>query len=658
MASKIEEKLEELSKMFLGGQYYEVLDQLDKILEKSEGSTEEKIKAKILKGRILFHIAWFDYKRDYSTSSLAILKEAYNESKKINNKLLEFESIYKMYLPLWDLNKYKEYNDFFEELSKLLNLIESSFPSEFKQRKAQFLTMKGLLSQFRLKLGMEVSSTTTDEMIQSIEQSMQLNLELGNDDDLNYNYRQLAICYQIKGDLEKSLEFWEKALKLSLEFGNKYILAFVYRYMSDIHSLRGDLDSSTEFLQKASNLYQELDSKRGLYQIKYYTSLHHSHKGEREIALKLFEECLKFFLDVNNREMVAGCYSSIGDIMYLQWGKLEKALECYTKAYRIYVELGEHKIPYILWSISEVHLLKGELDEALEIREEVLEEAKKYGNIFTISAYLAAIADVYLHKGMLKESLEYAQESLKLREEKNLKWGIYYSHYQITVLAVESNDSVLATDHLEQIRPLVDELNTKLIEQNFRYLQALVLKLSTKINDLIQAEVLLEQLLKEETNYRLLIDSLLCLCEILIKQLLQTNDKEILEKLITYIRKLLEFAESNNAYPLIVETLWLQSQISLIEADVEEAQKLLSKANLMAKEKGLVRLDKKISFEEKEFKRKTEQIAELAEMDSSLSKRMEIIGINKTVTDIKKERLADIKQEQQIVGNKLFSLKI
>ncbi|MCG3221473.1 MAG: tetratricopeptide repeat protein [Candidatus Heimdallarchaeota archaeon] len=658
MSSKNEEKLEELSKMFLGGQYYEVLNQLDEILEKTESSAEEKIKTKILKGRVLFHIAWFDYNRDYSIPSLTILKEAYDESKKINNKLLEFESIHWMYLPLWDLNEFKEFNEFFTELGILLDEIESSFPSEFKHRKAQFLVWKGFLSHFKLQLGMEVSSTIVDEIIQSVEQSMQFNLELGNQDDLAYNYRQLAICYRMKGDLVKSLEFWEKALKISLEWNNKYITAFVYCYICDVHAQMGELNLSEELFQKANNLYEELDSERGLFQTKYLKAGLHLYKGERNEALELYEECLTFFLEENYREKIAECYTQIGNILYLQWGKLEKSFEYLTKAYRIYVELGDPKVPSISWSISEVHLLKGELDEALKIREEVLNYCKQGGNIFAISGYLAAIAEVYWHKGMLKEALEYTKESLKLREEKNLKWGIYASHSLIVILAVESNNAALAENHLEKVRSIIDELSTKPTEQYFRYLQALVLKLSKKISDLIQAEVLLEQLLKEEINYRLLIDSLLCLCEILIKQLLQTDDKEVLKKLSKYVSKLFEFAESSDAFPLIVEILWLQSQILLIEADVKEAQQFLAKANLIAKEKGLVRLEKKISFEEKEFKRKADQIANLAEIDSSLSKRMEIIGITKTVTDIKKERLIDIQQEQHVVGNKLFSIKI
>ncbi|MHA1346929.1 MAG: hypothetical protein ACTSO3_11080, partial [Candidatus Heimdallarchaeaceae archaeon] len=50
-------------------------------------------------------------------------------------------------------------------------------------------------------------------------------------------------------------------------------------------------------------------------------------------------------------------------------------------------------------------------------------------------------------------------------------------------------------------------------------------------------------------------------------------------------------------YPLLVQTYWLQSRISLLELNAEEAQKLYTKAQAMAEEKGLELMARKISDE-------------------------------------------------------------
>ena len=658
MPTKIEEKIEELTDKFLRGNFYDVLAELDELLKESDINKKEQIKAKILKGRVLFFSSWFDYKRDNMEPSITILEEAYNESKEINNKLLEFESIYRMYLPLYGLNKYKEFNEFFEVLKKLTDEIKSLFPSKYVQIQAKFLIWKAFLSNFKMKLGMELSSTVIDEMMQSLEESMQINQKLGNQDEYNFNIRLLAMCYRNRGDIDLSLEFWEKSLEYVLDLENKYHIAFVYLRISEIYRIKRNFDLALEFMQKADNLYKELGSERGRYFSKYDKGEILFAKGEYENTQKIFEECLEFSLKENIRNMIAWCYEAIGTLIFLQWGRLEKALEHYMKAYRIYIESGDLKAPSILFKISEVHLLRGELDEALKIRKETLEYWKKVGNIFTITGYLSAIADVYWQKGMLEEAMKYAKECLKLREEKDLKVLIFFSLTQMTYLAVETKDQELSLQYLNQMETIKDELNTKGSDQDYRLLKALVLKLSTKIDDLIQAEVLLEQLLEEELNYYQLTYSILYLCEILIKQLLQTNDKEILKKLIAYVKKLYEFAETNKTYPLMVEVLWLQSQISLVEMDFEKAQELLSKANQMAKEKGLERLEKKIVYAESEISNKREEMVDLGDLDSTLPKRLEIVKLNGTIADIRKERLADIKQEEHFVQNKLFSIKL
>lgn len=658
MSSIIEKQLKKLDMMFLNGKYYEVLEQLNEILEKSEITREEKIRTKILKGKTLHHIAWFGFKVAYGVPAQTILEEAYEESRKINNILLEFDSIYWMFLTLYLLNKHNEMKEFYEKLSNLLKEIKTAFPTEFKHKKARHLIFKAFFTVFKIQLRMEVSTTILEEMIAETQQSLLLFKKLGKEEEINFGYRILGACFFSIGNYDKSMEFWQKSQEINYRWKNKYLIAFCYSRIAAIHGTKGDYDKFIDFRQKSRSLYEELGSKGGIKSLELNLGHYYLIRGEREKALKVYEDCLEFYLGENDKNGISGCYSSIANIIYLHWGKQEKALEYLMKSYRIAVELGDPLAYNSLSLISEIHLIKGELDEALKIREEVLEEVKKYGNRSWIAHYLGLIGEVYWQKGMKKEALEYAKESLKIMEEIGGKRTLIYSHGQIVYYAVESNILELAKTHFGRLKPIVEELKTKPEEQYLKCLEAFILKKSTKINDLIQAEVLLEQLLKEELPYYLLIYTMICLCEVLISQLHLTNDKEILKKLMKYLSKLYDFAESNKAFPLIVETLWLQSQVSLIEMDFEEAKELLSRADQIAKEKGLKRLVKKISSVEDEFNKKTELLANLGEIDSSLSNRMEIIKLNDTMTDIKKERLVDIQQEQHVVSNKLFSIKI
>lgn len=658
MSSVVEKKIEDLYNSFLSGKYYEVEERLNKILEKNELTEKERIKIKILKGRTLWHIAWFDSNEAYLIPAITELEEAKSESKEIKDILLEFNSIYWMNVPLWIMNKFEKLEELDEILSSLLKEIEQSYSFEYKEKKARRIYFKAFSILSNMKSGRDISTSIIEEMIDLAKQSLKIFSELGNEEEINFCYRMLATLYRLTAELDKSIEFWEKSQEINSRWKNGYITSFCYRQIAFIHRFRNEDENYLKLIQKAREIYEEMGRKRGIHEIELDLGFFHKNRGRREKALEIFEESLEFFIEDNNKLKTCICYQNIGDIIYSEWGKLDSALEYFTKAYRIAVDLGEPDTPTILWSISEVHLLRGELDEALKIREEVLEESRRIGNIFTITSYLSSIANVYFHKGMLKEAQEYVEESLKLYKERNIVRGIYFNKTQMVYLAIEMKNLEMAKKHLEELKPIVERMNFVPYNQDLRFLQAKVLKIDSKINELIQAEVLLEKLLEEEMGYYLLIESLLCLCEVLIKQLLQTSDKEVLKKLIKYVSKLYELAESNKAYPLLVEALWLKSQISLLEADTETAQNLLSKAKSIAEEKGLIRLEKKISFEEKEFTKRTAQLADLGVESASLSERMKVVKINGTVSEIQKERIVDIKQEQHLVGNKLFSIKI
>jgi hypothetical protein len=61
---------------------------------------------------------------------------------------------------------------------------------------------------------------------------------------------------------------------------------------------------------------------------------------------------------------------------------------------------------------------------------------------------------------------------------------------------------------------------------------------------------------------------------------------------------------------------------------------------------------------EGELNGKIDLLANLKKEETSISKKIEIIKLNGTMSEIKRERLVDVQQEQPKVGRALFSLKI
>jgi len=651
--------LDKLDALILSGKYYEILDQLEKFLKNKKISTKDKIRAKILKGKAMLYLGSFDFILEYQEKAIDVLNEVYVESNNKQYDLLAYDAIYWKHLPLCLLNRYDEFLTTIEDFNRLQVVIKSKYPSLEKLFDARSYVMRFFENAMRNynEINYSKSYPMNDHL-----QCLKINVDLEDLEEIGLRYRQLAINCSQRGDYEQSLHYWNKALKHYLEMGNKLITANCCYNIARTYKAKGDLDQYYRFLKKTEKEYNELKSKRGIAHTNLFFGDYFKLKGEREKAAECFEKSLQFYQETDDKMMTGWSLNNCGEI-YQQKGELNNALDCFKKAFRIFLELGkpiyihmEANTNSIHFNISVIHYLKGEFDNAIEIRKELLELSRKEQLKNPEAIYLTSLAEVFLQKGMIKEANKYVKESLVIREEIGDKLGVCHSLYLLSLIAIEKNDAKSAKKYLEQLQLKVNELKSKPWNQYYQYLKALVLKMSESISKRIQAEVLLEQLLEEELDYKLLVDTLFSICELLIFELKESGEKKILEKIHKFVIELHNLAKMNNSYSLIIETLRLQSQLALLELEVEKAKNLLSQANIIAKERGLERLRLKISNDIMKVDNKSLKLNKLKE--KTLPKKMEIMKLVETVTDIKKERLTDFMIEESIKSTKLFSLKL
>ncbi|NHK31701.1 MAG: hypothetical protein FK730_10140, partial [Asgard group archaeon] len=205
------------------GKYYEILEQLEKFLKNKEITIEDKIRAKILKGKTLVYLAGFDFISDYNEKILDILNEAYVESNNIQNDLLAYDATYWKYLPLWFLNRYDEFLATNEKYHQLQEIIKNKHPSLLKLIEARSFVWKFFVDSIR---GYHESSfvSTSLELIDFQLESLKIYLELENQEEIIFRLRQIAIVYSMRGLYDQSLEYWNKVLKIHLEVDNKYFI--------------------------------------------------------------------------------------------------------------------------------------------------------------------------------------------------------------------------------------------------------------------------------------------------------------------------------------------------------------------------------------------------------------------------------------------------
>ena len=142
----------------------------------------------------------------------------------------------------------------------------------------------------------------------------------------------------------------------------------------------------------------------------------------------------------------------------------------------------------------------------------------------------------------------------------------------------------------------MEELECKHIQILFNLAKAFVLSTSVESQDRIKAKELFESVITEnEIEYKYALTSILKLCELIIIELRESEDIELLEELKTYVKKIHKEGSAERAYPILVQSTWLQANIALLELDVNKARYLLNIAQEMAEAKELYDLARRIS---------------------------------------------------------------
>ncbi|MBA7555829.1 hypothetical protein ES705_48521 [subsurface metagenome] len=185
--------------------------------------------------------------------------------------------------------------------------------------------------------------------------------------------------------------------------------------------------------------------------------------------------------------------------------------------------------------------------------------------------------------------------------------------------------------------------DSKYIKHFYIVSKALILKTSTRLRSIVEAGELFEQILSEEgVDNRIKVVALLSMLELLIIEIKHYGNKDAIRDAHLLSSSLIKIAKMQNSYLLLTEAYWLQAQLSVVQYDFNVARHLLSQAQIIAEEKGLSRLARKISSEHDNLLIQIEQWEELSKMDNSLTKGVKIARLEELVKIVRMKKGAGI----------------
>ncbi|MFX1559837.1 MAG: carbon-nitrogen hydrolase family protein, partial [Promethearchaeota archaeon] len=215
-----------------------------------------------------------------------------------------------------------------------------------------------------------------------------------------------------------------------------------------------------------------------------------------------------------------------------------------------------------------------------------------------ISLALLNIGDCHARKGIPENAYEYYQRSMSISEDMENAHLISAVLSELVSLALDNNEFDTAKDYLSKLEQINAKSDNVIISQRFRISNALLLKRSQRTRDRVKAEEILEELIEEEVgDHSLTTMAMIYLCDLLLLELKATRAEDVLERVKGLTQQLVVIAQEQASLPLVVETYMLQSKLALIEFEVDESQRLMNKAKVLADEKGLQRLSQIVQNE-------------------------------------------------------------
>ncbi|MFX0114154.1 MAG: tetratricopeptide repeat protein [Candidatus Hodarchaeota archaeon] len=433
------------------------------------------------------------------------------------------------------------------------------------------------------------------------------------------------LCY-FKGEEDQAMDYLQQSLALRQELGNKHAIAVSLQSIGTIHNYNSDGDQALDYTQQALRLFQEVGDKYRVGWCSTNIGVVFRSKGKFSSALKSCQQGLTLFQELGNKRMAAYSLQWLGRI-YFGKGELERALDYYLQQRPIVEELGDKwEMAVYNGHLGELHLHRGEIDQAEECYQQLVTLGHKLGHKLFIANGNGLLGVVHWQKGALEQAATLLEENLRYHEEQGTNVGAGDCLFWLILVSLDKGSSEQAQQYLERLQHILEQEDHKILRQDYRVAQALVLKASPRIRDKARAQELLQQLAEEEeemVNFYNAQIAMINLCELLLDELKAYGEISVLQEAKHLVDRLYFSAQAQHSLSLVVNSLILKAKFAMIEGDLIAATRYLEQARVTAEEKNLGQLAKKVTTEKNQLEAQYETWEQLIQRNATIKERVE-----------------------------------
>ena len=375
------------------------------------------------------------------------------------------------------------------ELDEIRSLLDQGLPTEAKDRLALLISNARnnstvlALARCALSTALEQQGHYRDSLAAvAMYESPETRPKL-DEQTLSFLRVQIGLAYNYNGDHPKAIAMLKSILRDYAESGASN-LGHIYTALSRTYRSINEYPIARDYAQRALEQFRQNGEWRGLAEAYFAVGVADLFEGNYEACLENLEQVLKLIGDkpaayvlgraysnmagacwflkrpqegidylkkaityyerTDHKTNAADGYNNLGINLILigQWERAQEALE---RAFSLATEVDERgaKVPMILDSLGELHMLRGDLDQAKDYLTRAVALATENGNKWYAAQALRTLGRCFLVLEDPSSALEKAREALTLSEPIGDRQGICESR----LIAAESH---LLTGELEE----------------------------------------------------------------------------------------------------------------------------------------------------------------------------------------------------------------
>src|SRR5687767_3861751 len=349
------------------------------------------------------------------------------------------------------------------ELDEIRSLLDQGLSTEAKQRLATLISNARnfpsvlALARCALSTALEQQGHYRDSLAAvSMYESPESRAKL-DQQTISYLRVQIGLGYNYNGDHPKAIAMLQATLREYAESGAAN-LGPIYAALSRTYRSISEYPIARDFAQRALESFRQSGEWRGLADSYFGVGVADIHEGNYESGLENLEQALKLIGDrpaahllgrtyanmagacwflkrpqegidhlkkaityyerTDHKTNAADGYNNLGinPILIRQWDRAQEALERALSLAREVDERGA-KVPMILDSLGELHMLRGDLDTAKEYLTQAVALATENGNKWYAGQALRTLGRCCVAREDPARALGKAKEALALAEQ-------------------------------------------------------------------------------------------------------------------------------------------------------------------------------------------------------------------------------------------------